>query len=528
MTKTIFLFCTSALLVSTVLSACGSDSDEPDAGGELTPPDCTVRGPRMLRRLSGLQLRNTLQVAFQDANVPQGDVVTDPVVHGFKGDATQAVVRDLDAQLILSYSESVADWAVTQKLGQLTTCQALDAACGKPFIAKLGQRLFREPLSAQTTDAYFAMLSDEATFADGARAVISTMIQSPYFLYRRELGEEKGGVYRLTPYELASSLSYMLTNFPPDDALMAAAAEGRLSTPADLDLQVARLLEKPEAEAAFGRFTRSWLEIDDLLTRAKLDPSNQLTDAVRAAMIEETTRFFMQVLRSGGKRSDLFTATYTFLDQTLANYYQLGGVGGGFQQVQLPPNTRSYGLLGQGAFLTRHALADSSSPVQRGKSVRERMLCEVQAPPPPNVVATLPPPAGAVTTRQRYEGHSQSSACQGCHTSLDPVGFAFERYDGFGRKRDQENGIPVNTTGKLTGMAEGDINLDSIDSLSTYLATSKQASSCMAEYMSYNAFGLDRCSKAEIDAEIAASDGSLKAIVSAIVHSPHFATRTKD
>lgn len=523
---------TSAVLLSIVsLPGCGSSIDEEQGdsdGGELIPPDCSVRGPRMLRRLSGLQLRNTLLAAFQDPGVPSGDVVSDPVVHGFKVDATQAVVRDLDAQRIMAYAESVADWAVTQKLGQLTTCQSTDAACAQPLVEKLGARLFREPLSAASSKAYVEMLASEPTFADGVRAVISTMLQSPFFLYRRELGEERGGVFQLTPYELASSLSYMLTNYPPDDALMTAAAQGKLSSRADLDREVARLLDKPEAEAAFGAFTRSWLEIDDLLARAKLDNTNQLTEAVRKSMLEETTRLFMHVLRTGGKRADLFTANYSFLDQTLAGYYQLGGAGGGFTQVPIPPNTRGFGILGHGSFLTRHALADTSSPVQRGKTIRERMLCETQAPPPPNVVATLSPPAGAMTTRQRYEGHSQSSSCQACHTRIDPIGFTFERYDGFGRRRDQENGVNVDITGKLTGMPEGDIPLTGIDSLSAYLATSKQAATCMAEYMSYNAFGLDRCSKDEIAAEVAASDGSLKAIVSAIVHAPHFATRSRD
>jgi hypothetical protein len=518
-------------LITLVLSACDIGSEitpDPDSGGGLIPPDCAVRGPRLMRRLSGLQLRNTLIAAFQDPNVPNEDVLTDPVVHGFKVDATQAVVRDLDAQRILNNAETVSNWAVTQKLGQLTTCQTKDAACATPFVEKMGARLFREPLSASSASTYVELLTGEASFVDGVRAVLSTMLQSPYFIYRRELGVEQNGVYQLTPYEVASNLSYMLTNYPPDDTLMSAAAQGKLSTVPDLDREVDRLLAKAEAEGAFSAFTRSWLEIDDLLGRAKLDNTNQLTETVRKSMLEETTRLFMNVLRTGGKRGELFTANYTFVDQSLTGYYQLGGGGGGFSQMMIPPNTRANGLLGHGSFLTRHALADTSSPVQRGKVIRERMLCETQAPPPPNVVATLQPSTGPMTTRQRYDAHSQSPSCKGCHTKLDPVGFAFERYDGFGRRRDQENGVNVDTSGKLTGMPEGDVTLTDINSLSTYLSTSTQAATCMADYLSYNAYGLDHCSKSEIATEIAASDGSLKAIMKAIVHAPHFATRSAE
>src|SRR5450432_2485583 len=77
-----------------------------DDTGALVPPDCTTQGPRMTRRLTNLQLRNTLQAVFNDPTVPTGDVLTDPVVLGFKADATQAVVRDLDAQLIMSNAET--------------------------------------------------------------------------------------------------------------------------------------------------------------------------------------------------------------------------------------------------------------------------------------------------------------------------------------------------------------------------------------------------------------------------------------
>ena len=526
----------SSLLVLGALGlavGCGIDTADPHAAagsgdGQLVPPDCSTRGPRMTRRLTNLQLRNTLQAVFQDPSVPTGDVLNDPVILGFKADATQAVVRDLDAQLIMNNAETVADWAVGQKLGQLTSCQTMDATCVRQFIQTLGKKLYREPVPPSSVDAYAAMFGAEASFADGAWAVISAMLQSSYVLYRRELGVLGGdGLYHLTPYELASSLSYMLTSGPPDDQLMAAADQGRLATTADLDREAARLLASPASETAFGSFARNWLVIDDLASRAKLDPTNQLTDAIRAAMLQETVAMFMNVLRSNAKVSELFTASYTFLDQTLAGYYQLGGAGTTFQRVELPPNTRGHGILGEGAVLTRHALADRSSPVQRGKLVRERLLCEVLTPPPANVDTNLPPPTGAVTTRQRYEQHSQNPFCSGCHTRIDPIGFAFEHFDGFGRRRDQENGVAIDATGTLLGAADGDIALDGLDSLSSYLATSPQVTSCLARYISYNAYGLDHCSEDSIKTELASSNGSVKSIVMAVIHAPQFTTRTE-
>jgi hypothetical protein len=529
-TRFSFLF----VAVGALLAGCGIDTADPNApggaggGGDLTPPACAPRGPRMIRRLSNLQLRNTLAAVFQDPNVPVGDVLNDPVILGFKADATQSVVRDLDAQLIMNNAEAVADWAVQQKLGQLSSCQSMDAGCVRTFIQTLGKKLYREPVAASSIDGYAELFAQETSFADGARAVISAMLQSSYFLYRRELGARDKDVYRLTPYELASSLSYMLTNGPPDDPLMQAADQGRLTTIADLDREAARLLSSQASENALGTFVRNWLVIDDLSTRAKMDPTNQLTDAIRTAMLRETTLMFMNVLRSDAKVSELFTADYSYLSSQLAGYYQLGGGGGDFQRVQLPANTRARGILGQGAILTRHALADRSSPTQRGKLVRERLLCEELMPPPANVDTNLPPPTMPMTTRQRYEYHTQNSFCGGCHSRIDPIGFSFEHFDGFGRKRDQENSMPIDATGVVTGTADGDIVLDGLDSLSTYLASSKQVTQCLARYISYTAYGVDHCSEDSIGAEIAASNGSLKSIVMAVVHAPQFTTRRED
>jgi hypothetical protein len=111
---------------------------------------------------------------------------------------------------------------------------------------------------------------------------------------------------------------------------------------------------------------------------------------------------------------------------------------------------------------------------------------------------------------------------------MDPVGFAFEHFDGFGRKRDQENGIQIDSTGTLSGMTDGDIALDGLDSLSTYLSTNKQVTQCLVRYMSYNAYGLDHCSESAINTEIAASDGSMKSVVMAVIHAPQFTTRTEE
>jgi Protein of unknown function (DUF1592)/Protein of unknown function (DUF1588)/Protein of unknown function (DUF1595)/Protein of unknown function (DUF1587) len=507
----------------------GNEGDDGPGGGGLEPADCSELGPPMLRRLTSVQLRNSLVAVFQDPSVPDGDVLVDPVVNGFRVDATEAVIRDLDAQKLMNHAELVADWAATQKLGQLVTCDQSDPDCRRQFIATFGARVHRQPLSETSVAAYEALFEQEPSFADGVEVVIATMLQSPHFVYRREIGEpdpDEPGQRRLTPYELASNLSYMLTDRPPDADLLRAAADGQLSTIDDLVREAERLLATPESAETLGHFARGWLETEDLETRAKVDPSNQLTPEVRQSMLAETDALFVEVVRSGAGIAELLTAPYTFLDQTLGNYYQIYEVGGDqMQRVDIPDGTRAHGVLGHGSVHTRHALADSSSPVQRGKLVRQRFLCEEVPPPPPNVNPMLGDPMGAVTTRQRYEQHVVDETCRSCHVRMDPIGFAFENFDGFGRPRTEEGGVAIDATGTLVGAPGGDVPLDGIESVSQYLAESPQVEECLVRYMSYYSFGLDGCNQEQILDDVRASGSTVKSIVMSIVRAPQFSRR---
>lgn len=493
----------------------GGDDEAPDPGdGDLEPPDCSDLGPPMLRRLTAVQLRNTLEAVFEDAGVPDGDVLTDPFVDGFQVDATEAVIRDLDSQKLMAYAEKVASWAVANRRDVLVSCDTSDAVCRRRFITDLGAKMYREPLGEGAIDTYEALLEAEATFDAGAEAVVAAMLQSPHFLYRRELGEpdpDEPGIHRLTADELASNLSYTFTNRPPDAELVAAAREGRLSSPDDLEREARRLVAGDAAGDALSRFVRGWLEIDDLAIRAKLDAAGLLTDEVRRAMLDETDATFAGAVRSGGTVADLFTAPAGVPSPALAGYYA--------------DAVRATGILGHGSVLTRHALADSSSPVQRGKLVRERFLCEVIPPPPPDVDTDLGDPGTAVTTRQRYEQHATAPACEGCHELMDPIGFAFEHYDGFGRFRDQERGQPIDATGLLAGAPDGDVPLDGLDSLSQHLAESPPVGECLVRHLSYYAYGLEGCNQPAIVDHAAASGWALDGILIGIVRAPQFSRR---
>lgn len=512
----------------------GFGGGPPPVGGELS--DCTTPGPRLIRRLSSIQFRNTLTQAFEDQSVPVADVLTDPSIMKFRVDADAPVVRDLDAALLLDYAEKVAAWAVESKLPVLTFCTEREERCERGLVTTLGLRLYREPVPEATITSYRAMFAAESTFADGAAVVIATMLQSPYLLYRRELGTAdpmEAGRFVLTPYEVASEISYFIVDSAPDATLLEAAESGALATREQIDAHAFRLLGTSTAKAPVARFATGWLELDGLLTKAKDDATFMLTPALRRSMLAEAAELFTSMFATGGDVTTLLTADYTFVDAELAAFYGLPSPGSGFQRAELAGTRRAPGLLGQAGLLTAHAQPENSSPTQRGRFVRERLLCHEIPAMPTDLDTNLASGASFTTNRERYAQHADDPLCSGCHVEFDPVGFVFEHYDGFGRYRDEEKGAPVDATGMLYGMPSGDVPLDGVESLVDYLVTQDRVRACLVRYWSYYAHGRDnwpekKCNDDSVRREAQGGNYALLSVLSGLLHAPTFTRRVQD
>lgn len=525
----------------------GSSNSNPGSGGMTTQPPmngvpgaqaCTGNspGPRKIRRLTSTQFAATLRDIFKDNNVPVVTIFSDPQVLGFTSDADALVVQDLNAQQMADYAEQVASWAVTSKLGSLSSCMTNDSNCRQTFIKSFGKRVFREPLASDRVQAYEALMTAESSFADGAQSVITAMLQSPYFVYRRELGPtgNASGTITLTPYEVASSLSYLLTGSMPDDQLLSAAESNQLGSKSQIDQHVYRLLSDPRSQDALMDFFSGWLGLSKVDTTVKDDTAFKVTDSLRSSMKGETRAFLLDLFTNGGTIADLFTAKYTFLNQEMAQYYGLsaGGVqSGSFSKVTLDGNRRDGGILSHADLLTGYADAAISSPVLRGKMVRTRLLCGTISPPPANLDTKLKPAEPSQTTRQHFEAHvAQNSVCAGCHTQMDPIGFGFEHYDAFGRWRDQESGSNIDASGTINGMPEGNVSFNGLGELSTYLAKSDAVKACAVRFWAYYAYGSsswdqDACTYAAIQSEAASGNTKLKDILFAVVHAANFTQR---
>jgi len=458
-------------------------------------PEAPPRGPRLLRRLDHAELANTLRDLLGVDPTPfVQNLAPDEVVDGYANNAEALTVTGLLADQYREVAEAIAAEAVATRLDALVSCGpgARDRACALRFIAELGLRAFRRPLSEADLAGYLAVydLAAEDGFDVGVTWVLTAMLQSPHFLYRSELGvrtsdadegaEDAGATWVLTDWEIATALSYLFWSTTPDQALLDAAAAGELSTAAGFCEQVARLSADPRAEATMARFTTQWLGLGRLPHVARdAELYADLTPEVRAAMAGEVDHLVSDAYASGATLADLLLGRTTWLDQDLAGYYGVSSAGaGGFAPVDVS-GTPYGGLLRTGALLTVHALPTGSSPIHRGKLVRDRLLCEDLEPPPPGLVADPPAADPTKSTRERYAAHAADEACASCHRYMDPIGFGFEHFDGAGRWRERDGLHGIDDSGVVNAMpGAGDVAFDGVEGLTEVLAGADITARC--------------------------------------------------
>jgi len=122
--------------------------------------------------------------------------------------------------------------------------------------------------------------------------------------------------------------------------------------------------------------------------------------------------------------------------------------------------------------------------------VFERLLCGQRPQVPPNVPTLVMASPGVKTTRQRYEEQHMSAgtSCPTCHKLFDPLGFGFEHYDEAGRYREQEVGLPIDSSGKLMDGSNQLFAFSGLDELAKGLSEQQKVGLCSSGYVNAYAF----------------------------------------
>jgi hypothetical protein len=345
---------------------------------------------------------------------------------------------------------------------KIFSCRPRGAAdedgCAKTILSNLARRAYRRPLSNEDVQALLGYFKDgrrAGSFEAGIQTALEQILVSPDFLFRIEIDPEKapaGTAYRLTDLELASRLSFFLWSSIPDDELLDVASKGKLKAPAVLETQVRRMLADRRSKALVDNFAAQWLQLRDLrgfVPDADLFP--EFDENLRDALQQETELLIDSQIRENRSVVDLLTANYTFLNERLARHYGIPDVyGNHFRKVTLTDNRRG-GLLGQGSLLTITSYPNRTSPVLRGKWLLDKMLGTPPPPPPPDVPALKDKGTNGQlqSVRERLQEHRKNPACAGCHSRMDPLGFALDHFDAVGAWRTVDSGTPVDASATL-------------------------------------------------------------------------------
>jgi hypothetical protein len=521
----------------------------PNGTGPASDLTCTggkiPASPVALHRLSPEEYANTAR-----------DLLVAPTANPKLEPPTGNVITELEVETLNGVAHDLVALKAHHAFVPCDVNGAQDATCAGKFIDKFGEMAFRRPLDsgeqAWLRGVYSKVsaltgVTPTITFRESIDAVAEVILQSPEVVYINEVGVADASlpadIRRLSGYERATRLSYLLWSTMPDEALRTAAGGGQLDTAAGVRTQAERLLADPRARQMVRRFASNWLGLDATTLHPALETiaKNKTkfaydSAALRAAMRKETEGLYEHVFfEKNGSFKALLTSTDAYVNGPLATLY---GVKGGptaadqYAWVTLDPAQRS-GVFTRTAFLASEASADYQSPVHRGVFVMRNVLCQALPPPPPNVDNTPPVPSSATqlrSVRSLLDAKTAGGSCQSCHGMINPIGYALENYDAMGAWQTQEKGTVDGTpytvdvdakatlkAADLVGTVNGGVELSAL------LAESEEARGCVIQKWFERALARspsddDQCLMNALKTELKASD-DLKGLVIALASS---------
>jgi len=434
----------------------------------------------------------------------------------------------VDRQFVVDY-EAAAEAAAALATGSPEALAAVyDGTNPAEFVQALGRRAFRRPLTATEVAKYegaFALgeMFYGAGFEHGAAVVIRAMLQSPHFLYRIEFG---AAGEPLSGYEVAAKLSLWLLGTTPSDELLDAAEGGELDTVEEVEAVARGMLEDPRALPVMRDFHSQLHELGRIAGIEKAGVP-EFTIALNDELAEASTMFFDRVFSAGGGLREILTSTEGFVGTGLASIYGLAVPASGLELRDLGPERQGWFM--QAPFLIVESVNDQPDPIRRGLALHTNVLCAALPPPAADPPPLPPPTTDGLTNRERIT--ALTASCGGeCHARfIDPLGFAFEAFDGMGRERATDNGKPIDATGSYP-FAEGTEAFDSAGELMQVLADSPQAHTCYAKMVT--GYGLQRdvveVDRPLLEALAATSiELSLKETIVRLVRDPAFLVRAE-
>lgn len=516
----------------------GVGSEQPPPGQEAVPYEPP---PAPLRRLTRTQFQNAVRDIF-GVEVAVSDLDADSWEGHFATiGASTIVTSERGVEQYQAAIEAAVD-AVFRDPAQGATFVGCEPsgqpgdACLRGYVESLGRRAWRRPLQSTETDLIERVALDTGAELEspmeGARWATVVLFTSPNFLYRPELGVVgPDGVHRISGFEMAGRLAFLIWNSLPDDQLLDDAAAGLLDTPLGARTAAERMLDAPLGREAAGAFAQELMRLDRIATQAKdatLFP--EYTPSLQSAMERDMREAWKIVaFDEEGSVLDLFSTSTVVVNRDLAELYGLDSAGldaSTFEVRSLPQGDPRVGILGKAAFLSQFANQKEGSPTLRGKFIREALMCMSVPPPPPDVSTVLEESTSdqPMTKRDRLAAHSEDPSCALCHSLMDPLGLPFETFDAVGRLRTTDNGLPIDPSSEFDGQAVLDAS-----GMAMAIGGSDSVIQCLTRRFYTYAIGheerdADGSVIAELQTEFAAAEYRFRDLVLAVVSHEAFSS----
>jgi hypothetical protein len=400
--------------------------------------------PLSLRRLTHSQYNHTLRDLVGDQSQPANNFPKEDFIRGFKNQIDGQGISPILAEAYSASAERVAKSTFrggdTRKLLPVEPLHAIDRDAARSFVQHFGKRAFRRWLTANEIEKYQTLFLEQAKqrqdFNAGASAVVEAMLQSPHFLLQVNASHSSAD----RSFANASRLSYLLWDTMPSEALLEMADQGLVADAEQVELRAREMLDDPKAITALDEFLDQWLRLDNVMSATRdRRRYREFNSEIAAAMVDETRQLFRHLVWNDLSFMEFFTADYTFVSGSLAQFYGFPMPAEEIGRVNYPADSGRAGVLGHGSFFVSTSKPSETSPTARGLFVRNQFLAQEIAPPPPGVNSVLPEVVEdkPMTNRQRLELHLNSEACAGCHRLIDPIGLGLEHFDAIGRYQEK-------------------------------------------------------------------------------------------
>lgn len=429
-------------------------------------------GPAVTRRLNRDEYTATIRDLL-DLHLNIGHMLPEDGAggEGFDNAAETLFLSPLHAEKYMEAAKLAIDFAAKEYKSRVKLLVAKPGPgvsaeqAARRILSNFLPRAFRRPVTEAELAPYLELvrtaMRQGEEFEPAVLFALRAVLVSPNFLFRIEPPNPGPGARPLEPYALASRLSYFLWGSMPDELLLDIAGAGKLHDPAVLKEMVRRMLRHDRSLDFAQRFTEQWLHTRELerdkAPDAKLFPTYAADEELRSDIRLQPALFFRELLLRDLSLLNLLDSKYTVGTSNLERHFGLKlplrqNARKQPQWVELPEGSNRGGLLGMPAVLAVSSYPYRTSPVLRGAWILETILGTPPPPPPPDVPALEEPPAGAApqTVRERLSQHRSNPACAGCHSRIDPLGFALENYDVIGRWRNEEGGKPIDNSAELS------------------------------------------------------------------------------